>query len=245
MIYLKNTEYTGESMKKIFVFDLDNTLAELGREIPEHIVNMLCIIENAGHIIAVCSGKPIYYLCGMMRQVGLDAPVMIGENGAAIQFGVKLPPAQRYRVSYSPDVDEAIRRLRSSIEKEAGFDVWFQPNEVCLTPFYSTKEEEMALERIFQNHRELIEAELDCFKHCDSFDLMPKGVNKKSGLSCLSDISGIKSDNFVAVGDGKNDYPMFEYAGTSIGIKLEDADIVDYNFESINDALIYILDNLL
>ena len=232
-------------MKKIFVFDLDNTLAELGKAIPAPIISQLQKIENAGHIVAICSGKPTYYLCGMLRQVGLNSPVLVGENGAAIQFGVDLPPMERYKAHYDPAADGAIRELRSIIEKEAGFDVWFQPNEVCLTPFYHSPQEDEALEKVFSDHCDLIENHLDCFKHCDSFDLTPKGVNKKSGLSRLSGILNIPSEHFVAVGDGKNDYPMFDYAGVSIGIRVSDRNAVDINFDTIGEALTYISDNLL
>lgn len=229
-------------MKKVFAFDLDNTLAELGKKIPEHIVQKLRIIEDAGHFVAICSGKPVYYLCGMMRQAGLSRPVLVGENGAVIQFGVDLPPKRRYKTACAPDAVEAIQGLRRIIEQQAGFDVWFQPNEVCLTPFYSTAEEGAALEKLLREHGALIDAYLDCFKHCDSFDLTPKGVNKKSGLSCLSGILGIERERFIATGDGENDYPMFEYAKTAIGVRIKEEGVVDRNFDSIDDALEYLLE---
>lgn len=232
-------------MKKVFVFDLDNTLADLGKAIPDQIVDQLQKIEKAGHIVAICSGKPTYYLCGMLRQVGLNAPVLVGENGATIQFGVDLPPLKRYKAHYDPMADTAVRELRRFIETEADFDVWFQPNEVCLTPFYHTPYEEKALEQVFSNHHDIIENHLDCFRHCDSFDLTPMGVNKKSGLIRLSEIMDIPAEHFVAIGDGTNDYPMFEYAGISIGIGITDRKIVSKSFLNIADAMYYILNNLL
>jgi len=232
-------------VKKVFVFDLDSTLAELGKPIPRHVVSGLRKIEEAGHIVAVCSGKPTYYLCGMLRQVGLNFHVLIGENGAALQFGVDLPPEKCYRAHYDPNADRILRELRDIIQREADFQVWFQPNEVCLTPFYHTPREEAALEAIFAKYHDLIEAHLDCFKHCDSFDLTPKGVNKASGLIRLSELLSIPSDRFVAIGDGKNDYPMFRFAGASVGINVADEDAVDINFSSISQAMVYISTKML
>lgn len=232
-------------MKKVFAFDLDNTLAELGKGIPDHIIRQLKQIESSGHIIAICSGKPTYYLCGMMRQVGLKAPVLIGENGATIQFGVDLPPEKRYRAHYDAAADNAIHELRRRIDQNAGFSVWFQPNEVCLTPFYHTPQQEIALEEVFSENQILIDTYLDIFKHCDSFDLIPKGVNKRSGLSRLAEILDISRECFVAIGNGKNDYPMFKYAGVSIGVRVSESNIVDHNFEKIDDALVYIIKYLL
>ena len=43
------------------------------------------------------------------------------------------------------------------------------------------------------------------------------------------------------MGDGINDYPMFEYAALSLGIHLEEPDRVKHNFLSIGDALTFLL----
>ena len=84
-------------MIKLIVFDLDNTLAPVGKGILPETIQMLKEIEKSGIKIAICSGKPTFYTCGVMRQVELDDPILIGENGAVIQFGVDLPP-RRYEV---------------------------------------------------------------------------------------------------------------------------------------------------
>ena len=69
-------------MYKLIVFDLDGTLAALGKGIAPQSIAALRRLEDAGARIAICSGKPTYYLCGLMRQVELRAPVIVGENGA-------------------------------------------------------------------------------------------------------------------------------------------------------------------
>ena len=75
-------------MKKIYAFDLDNTLCPIGKPLATETVKGLTMLERQGGRIAVCSGKPTYYLCGLMRQIGLRAPILVGENGGVIQFGV-------------------------------------------------------------------------------------------------------------------------------------------------------------
>ena len=83
-------------MIKLAVFDLDDTLAPVGRGIAEHDLKRLKELEDMGVRIALSSGKPTYYLCGLLRQLGLKRPIMIGENGIVIQFGVDLPPKKYY-----------------------------------------------------------------------------------------------------------------------------------------------------
>ena len=47
----------------------------------------------------------------------------------------------------------------------------------------------------------------------------------------------------LAIGDGNNDYSMFDVVGLSIGINLEDTEKADLNFYSIFEALDYLLEN--
>ena len=87
----------------MIIFDLDSTLAPLGKGIGGKELEVLQNLEMMGVRIALCSGKTCDYLCGFLRQVGLKNPIMIGENGAVIRFGVDLPPKQYYRVPFSKE----------------------------------------------------------------------------------------------------------------------------------------------
>ena len=62
---------------KIYVFDLDDTLAQVGKQAENATVEKLKQLNGK---IAVCSGKPVYYLCGFMRQLGIYDAVLIGET---------------------------------------------------------------------------------------------------------------------------------------------------------------------
>ena len=89
---------------RLAVFDLDGTLAPLGRGICPEDLQALRRLEARGVRIAVCSGKPTYYLCGFLRQAELRDPILVGENGAVIQMGVDLPPRAFYRLPYPAQV---------------------------------------------------------------------------------------------------------------------------------------------
>ncbi len=45
----------------------------------------------------------------------------------------------------------------------------------------------------------------------------------------------------IAVGDGINDYPMFELAKLAVGVNVMNDNVVDINFKTIDDAMDYIL----
>lgn len=226
-------------MVRLIVFDLDGTLAALGRGIEPQNLMVLRALEDAGARIAICSGKPTYYLCGFMRQVGLRAPILVGENGAVIQMGVDLPPRDYHVAPYSPAAKRSIRLLREAFESAVP-GMWYQPNEVGLTPFPRSDAEFGAVQDVINVLKDEIK-DVIVYRHCDSFDITPEGITKKSGLARLGALLGIAPEETIAVGDGVNDYPMFEYAGHAVGVNVKDADKVDVNFAGIGEALKYLL----
>ena len=226
-------------MIRLIVFDLDGTLAELGKGIEPQNLALLRQLEDAGARIAICSGKPTYYLCGLMRQVGLKAPILVGENGAVIQFGVDLPPRDYFVAPYSAGAKRSLRLIRNMLEDVAP-DMWYQPNEVGLTPFPSDEAGFDVIQSCLNTLAPQLE-DLIIYRHCDCFDIMPNGITKKSGLERLGKLIGISAEETAAVGDGVNDYPMFEYAGLSLGIHVKEPEKVNHNFASIDEALRFLL----
>ena len=226
-------------MIRLIVFDLDGTLAKLGRGILPGDLALLKQLEDAGARIAICSGKPTYYLCGLMRQVELRAPILVGENGAVIQFGVDLPPKEYYVAPYSPGAKRSLRLIKDMLETAAP-DMWYQPNEVGLTPFPRDESGFDVIQSCLDTLAPQLE-DLIIYRHCDCFDIMPDGITKKSGLERLGRLLGIPPEETAACGDGVNDYPMFEYAGLSVGVNVKEPEKVDRNFSSIHKALSFLL----
>jgi len=223
---------------KLIVFDLDGTLAPVGKGTTQENLRYLYELEEKGYRIAICSGKPTYYLCGYARQLELKAPILVGENGAVIQFGVDLPPRDYYVLPYAKSAKLAIKNMREAIDEEYP-DMWYQPNEVMLTPFPFREEQFDWIQGYIDNHESEL-AGLDIYRHFDCFDIVPKGISKKEGLRFLGKLLDIPADKTIAVGDGVNDYPMFEYAGLSLGIGLKDSRKVNHNFIDVSEALKYL-----
>ena len=130
-------------MLKLAVFDLDGTLAPVGGPIDDQSVKLLKELEDLGIYIVISSGKTLYYLIGMFRQVGLRAPIFIGENGNVTAFGIDLPPklltAVQPTEKYFQNKDEIIRNLKELFPD--GF--WMQPNEIMLTLFFKALSQQM------------------------------------------------------------------------------------------------------
>lgn len=228
----------GEQMIKLAVFDLDGTLAPVGKPISERSIKKLKRIEDNGVRIVISSGKPVYYLIGMFRQVGIRNPVFIGENGGSIAYGNNLPP--KFLNVIKPDNDFFVlkNQILHDTSLTCGDNIWLQPNEVMLTLFFKNVHTRDLLKNYFVhcNYKDVI-----VYEHVDSFDVVPRGVDKKSSLKILGSDLGITSEEMIAVGDGENDIPMFEYCKYSIGLYGISERVSTFHFDSPENALTQIL----
>ena len=230
-------------MHKILVFDLDDTLAGLGLGIRPKDIEKLKLLEDIGYDIAICSGKTVDYLCGFLRQVELKKPIMIGENGATFRECVDLPPKKTYHFPYSKEARGQLDRMKIRL-KELFPEVWYQPNEVGVTPYPRSEQEFDEMQALFDANADDTTC-LNIWRHVDSFDLSPKEISKFSGLTFFAEKEGYKREDFICIGNGSNDIPMFEFADVSIGVDAMVKDHVDYLFSDIGKALDYLIENRL
>ena len=178
---------------------------------------------------------------------------MIGENGATFQFGMELPPKRYEEYPYSERAKEQREMMRQLINERYGDKIWYQPNEVGLSPFPRDEKTFEELEQLINEKKECLD-ELIIYRHFDCFDLIPKNINKKNGLQYLIEILNLERKDIVAVGDGVNDIPMFEFADVAIGIMGEGMDSkiemtkklgVDDSFKEIGQVLDFMIENKL
>ena len=76
----------------------------------------------------------------------------------------------------------------------------------------------------------------------DSFDIVPAGVDKAVGIEFVLKQLGITTEEMIAIGDGVNDYCMFEMAGFAVGVNVKEAFRVNVNFSTTREMLEYIQD---
>lgn len=227
-------------MHKLLVFDLDGTLAPIGKGALPETIEKLKRLEDLGHRIALCSGKPTYYLCGILRQWELKEPVMIGENGAVLQFGVDLPPKRFEIFPFGDLAKQQLRLLRKRIDESREGSLWYQPNEVALTPFPYEEDCFDSIQSVLDMHPEDL-TELAVYRQVDCFDILPKVISKAEGVAYLASLLDLTAKDVIVVGDGVNDIPMFRYADLSLGVGKAVAEVATICFDTIGEALDYIL----
>jgi len=206
---------------KLIVFDLDDTLATVGCEIPNDIVSRLNFLSEHGVKIAICSGKPAYYIVGLARQCQFKDGVFIGENGASIQFGISLPPVEYYELPYDTSVLSVFAEIKVKISEKfnCGSGIWFQPNKAIFTVFFNDENDKKTIAEVLAEYdATLKDKSVRIFDNYDSFDLVPNGLSKGRAVKFLASKLRIDESDIIAVGNGDNDISMYENAGMSIGI---------------------------
>lgn len=223
-------------MIKLVAFDIDGTLAEVGCPIMDKNVILLKKIEAKGVKIVISSGKSVYYQMGMFRQVGLKDPVFIGENGCCIAIGSSLPPDTLHLPIPASYAKQRADILADITSRYAG-RFWLQPNEVILTLFFKDDETKHLLQQYFSFPPSFVTV----YEHIDSFDIVPKGIDKYVSLEAVCNHFGILPQECIAVGDGVNDLPMIKFCKNSIGVGQLAAEYTTYHFNTIYDGLQQIL----
>lgn len=227
-------------MYRLLVMDLDDTLAPIGSGINESTISLLRKIQYKRIRLAICSGKPVAYLCGIARQIGFSDVILIGENGASTQFGMDLPPKYHYTLPISQEVQNQLMTIKRELDALFAYQLWFQPNQCSVTPFPRTEEEFEIIMKYAQQQGERLKG-IQVLRHKDAIDFLPAGLSKGEGLRALTQHTGILPEEMISIGDGINDLPMFQYTGLSFGIKLDDCPDVNYSVNTIDDALEKIL----
>ena len=222
-------------MYKNYLFDLDGTLAPYNAAAKEENTTLLKKIEGSGVQIVLCSGKPVFYSCGFLRQTGLKNPIIIGENGAEIQFGYQLPPSFFYHMPYSEQAKNSIHFFEEKI-KEAIPDIWFQPNQTELSPFPKNEEEFNTIDKIITDNQDKVQ-DIHIFKYFDCYDFIPMNINKGKALQFLSQKLNVKPNEMISVGDSKNDASMFAYTAYSISIGMGENSVAKQDVPTLKYAL--------
>jgi Cof subfamily protein (haloacid dehalogenase superfamily) len=223
-------------MIRLFITDLDDTLLNKQKQIDSHNLQSLEKLKQAGLQVGIASGRNEVEIEQVIKNVPSNFH-QVCQNGASIYLNNKtLIHQSRFDQQlaqdlyqkgkstgfscfigtpthmYIPEESEQFRQmaqrisvrleLDATIERRLGEDLI--PSKFC---YYGKASELKDLEKMLND---AFPGQLDSFlssPYC--LDIMPKGVNKGTGVQKLANNLGISLSEVACIGDSENDVSMF------------------------------------
>ena len=222
--------------KKVLIFDIDGTILDLEKNIPEGVEEAFKQARENGHITVIATGRAPFLAKAIVDQLQIDS--YITYNGQIVQFEGKtihkgvidkeeLKKLSEFaalkdqplvymdshemvsNVSDHKDVIESISTLKVGFPRQA--ENFYLNNDIHQALVFCEEEVQEEYERAFPN--------LSFVRwHRVSCDVLPKGMSKAVGIEILLEYLGETRQNAVAFGDGLNDVEMLKFVGTGVAM---------------------------
>ena len=235
-------------MKKILAVDLDGTLTNSEKEITFRTREMLQKMQEAGHIVALATGRPVPGVIPVARGLELKkyGGYVIACNGGL------LIDCRTEEIIYEKTLPKNLVAEIFEFAEQLGLGIYTyaelgivagtrhdqymeyasainhleifhpkNPMEMVTGPVYKcmgTAPAELALE-IREKFSKRFGDRVTVLRSEPFFiELIPGGVDKTEGIAVLLEKLGMSRENVIACGDGFNDIAMVEYAGLGVAM---------------------------
>lgn len=223
-------------MKDILFFDVDGTLYNREKVIPQSAKDAIKQARQNGYEIAIATGRAPFMIQTVLDELEIDTYVTfngqyvvykgeviftdsIPKNylSEIIQFGNERNHPVVFiddkKMIASIEGDDFIRESINTLKypyPEAN-PLFYEDNEVYQTLIFMEEEDEQLYKEAFP------EAKFVRW-HRYSCDILPKDGSKARGIKKLLDKMGIPIENSIAFGDGLNDIEMLQAVGTGVAM---------------------------
>ncbi|WP_409292018.1 Cof-type HAD-IIB family hydrolase [Peribacillus sp. SCS-37] len=223
-------------MEKIVFFDIDGTLLDHDKKIPDSTREAVKRLQQNGVYVAIATGRAPFMFDYIREE--LDIETFVSFNGQYVVF-------EGEAVCRNPLNTQELARLHDAAEKE-GHPLVFMNEQTMKS---SVKHSDFIIESMgtlqfphpeldpsFYRDREIYQTLLFCseaeegfyydhhsvFKyirwHRLAMDVLPKGASKAEGIKALMDKAGFRLEDVYAFGDGLNDIEMLGAVGHGVAM---------------------------
>lgn len=244
-------------MKKIIFFDIDDTLYDKEKRLPESTRRAIAELQGAGHTVAIATGRSPMMFNDLRRTLHIDTYVSMNGQFVVANGNVvyENPLASDKLASLVRDVDTDVAPMMylnhevfaSQVEAHPHYE---QALGTLKLPFgYTYEPDAYQTMRVFQalifadevHSKPYIERFKDDFDfvrwHDLCIDVLPKKASKAEGIEKLLAHLGVDIKDTIAFGDGPNDHEMLKAVGVGVAMGnasdalKEDADMVTSNVD--------------
>lgn len=223
------------SERYAFFLDIDSTL--LSRNgVGEENKSMIKYARENGHLVFLNTGRSLGDIPRCVKEIEFDG--IISEMGCNILYkGEKI-------LCVDIDHKEIAELFDYFTNTNREFVIQNEINDLSNVPYeYSIfvrnsdelidKYSEYKMSKVFIPHvlsddeQKCLSEKYNFVQHKSYAEFCKKGYSKKTGIQKIIELTGIKKEQCVAMGDSANDLEMLKYAGISVAMGDADENIKD------------------
>ena len=227
----------------LIAIDIDGTLVHDDGYLSQAVIDEVTRVRNLGHQIVVATGRSAANAIPVIRQLGFEGGPAVASNGAV---RMKIDPShprgyhQEEVVTFDPTevlgkLIEALPEAHFAVEDADGsyrfhkhFPKYALGDENIETPLELLMHQPVSRVVVLSPGHDVADF-LDKVEsiglHSVSYaigytawlDIAPKGITKASALEKIRESHGIPKHQIIAIGDGRNDIDMLQWAKSGGG----------------------------
>jgi len=233
-----------EQERWLIAIDIDGTLVHDDGYMSPAVAKEVQRVRDLGHIVVVATGRSAANGFPVIREIGIQDGFAVCANGAVtIEVDPQLSSGFRQHevITFDPKdvlgrLTEALPKAHFAVEKADGSYLFHRPfpsyalgeNNVE-TPLHELSAHPVSRVVVLSPDQEVgdfldtverigLQSVSYAIGYTAWLDIAPQGVNKASALEKLRVHHDIRADQVIAIGDGRNDINMFEWAQAGGGI---------------------------
>lgn len=223
-------------MTNILFFDVDGTLYNSRKEIPNSAKKAIEQARENGYEIAIATGRAPFMIQSILEELKIDTYVTF--NGQYVVYKGKVIYTDSVPKEYLSEIIQFghernhpvvfldDKEMISSVEGnpfiEESINTLQYPYPVTNPSFYENKDVYQTLIFMEETDEKLYHETFPEVKfirwHRYSCDIIPKDGSKARGIRKLLEKMDIPIENSIAFGDGLNDIEMLQAVGTSVAM---------------------------
>ncbi|MFJ7667958.1 Cof-type HAD-IIB family hydrolase [Lysinibacillus sp. NPDC097195] len=223
-------------MKKILFFDVDGTLYNSEKVMPESAKAALLEARRNGYEIAIATGRAPFMIDSLIEE--LDIKTYVTFNGQYVVYQGEVVYANGIEkeelakiIAFGEARNEPVvflddKQMIASVGEHKmvseSLDTLKYPYPALDSSYYMQHDVYQTLIFMEEKDEHLYRAAFPNVQfvrwHPYSCDILPKGGSKAAGIEKVLSKMGLTLDDAIAFGDGMNDIEMLEAVGTSVAM---------------------------
>ncbi|MFC0270804.1 Cof-type HAD-IIB family hydrolase [Metabacillus herbersteinensis] len=220
---------------KVIFFDIDGTLLDHNKQIPNSTRTVIQQLKDEGHHVAIATGRAPFMFEDLRKELGIQT--FVSFNGQYVVFEGEViyrnplkTETLEHLLAYASEVkhplvfmseDSMMATMDNHPYIEESMGTLKFPHPISNPDFYKDHEIFQTLlfckggeEERYQHYQDLTIIRW----HDLSTDILPFGGSKAEGIKQLMTRLNIDKDDIYAFGDGLNDLEMIEFVGTGVAM---------------------------